>query len=143
MATALVELLVLVSTLTTFRFEDAALIPVPFRGQTLLTTGYTECNEQGRPSITLAARAATLESTLVHELAHARDCLDNGVVDGSLLPPAAVLLVPSAHCTANRAEFYACWVTEQAALTAKPSALPGAVAPGDTAPSGRPEAHLD
>lgn len=141
MAVAVVELLVLVSTLTTFRFEDAAVVPVPFRGQILLTTGYTMCSEQGRPAITLATRAASLEPTLVHELAHARDCLDNGIVDGSLLPADAILRLPSAHCTANRAEFYACWVTEQAALAGSPDV--GHATPPPSGPPGSSPATED
>lgn len=136
---ALVELLLLVGTLTTFRFEDAALLPVPFMGSTLLTTGYTTCSANGRPTITLARRAATIEATLLHELAHARDCLDNGVVDGSLLASGAILERSPAHCHGNRAEYYACWVTEQAIATAigssgaTPSAAIGeAVAPAES-----------
>lgn len=116
MAAVVVELLALVSSLTTFRFVDAPLVSVPFQGALLETTGYTTCDRTGRPAITLAARADRLDATLVHELAHARDCLDNGSIDGSLLPSDAVLLRPISHCTANRAEFYACWVTEQAGL---------------------------
>lgn len=114
MAATLVEFLALVASLTTFRFVDAPLVAVPFQGATLQTTGYSTCDGTGRPTITLAARADRLDATLVHELAHARDCLDNGLIDGSLLPADAVLERPISHCTANRAEMYACWVTEQA-----------------------------
>lgn len=106
--------MLLVGSLTSFRFVDGPLLEVPFMGAPLRTTGFTTCSELGRPTITLARGAPTIEATLVHELAHARDCLDNGVIDGSPLPVDGRLERPSAHCTVNRAEFYACWVTEQA-----------------------------
>ncbi len=136
MGAAIVELLLLVGALTTFRFVDAKTIEVPFGGATLLTTGYALC-ERGRPVIALATRAPTLEATLLHELAHAEDCLDDGAINGSLLPLGASLRYPSGHCVANRAEFYACWVTEQArpaleaSAVASPPAHPTPAAPTD------------
>lgn len=113
MGAAITELLLLVGALTSFRFVSGSTLEVPFGGYTIATTGYALC-ENRRPSITLAVGAPTIEATLLHELAHARDCLDDGEINGSLLPAGAALLRPSGHCVANRAEFYACWVTEQA-----------------------------
>ena len=122
MGAAIVELLLLVGAVTSFRFVSAPTLEVPFGGHTIATTGYALC-ENGRPSITLAASAPTIEATLLHELAHARDCLDDGEINGSLLPPGAALRRPSGHCVANLAEFYACWVTEQAQRPSSETAL--------------------
>ena len=49
--------------------------------------------------------------TLVHELAHARDCLDNGVMDAS--PTQRPAIRPSwvsDYCWGSDAEWYACSV---------------------------------
>jgi hypothetical protein len=120
-ATAIAELLLFLGTLISYRFVDASVIEVPYGGATLLTTGYALC-ENRRPTVALAVRAPTLEETLLHELAHARDCLDDGAINGSLLEDGTVLLRPSAHCLAARAEFYACWVTEQAGAPSEAAA---------------------
>ncbi len=49
--------------------------------------------------------------TLVHELAHARDCLDNGVMDASLTQrPAVRPAWASDYCWFSDAEWYACSV---------------------------------
>ncbi len=130
MGAAITELLLLVGALTSFRFVSAPTLEVPFGGYTIETTGYALC-ENRRPSITLAVSAATIEATLLHELAHARDCLDNGAIDGSLLPDGAALRWPSGHCLANRAELYACWVTEQAQLGVPEARLVPVATPHD------------
>ncbi len=117
MGAAITQLLILVGSLTTFRFVSGPTLEVPFGGYTIETTGYALC-ENRRPSITLASSAPSIEATVLHELAHAQDCLDDGEINGSLLPAGAALRYPSGHCVANRAEFYACWVTEQAQVRA-------------------------
>ena len=40
--------------------------------------------------------------------------MDDGEINGSLLDAEASLQNPIEHCTTNVAEYYACWVTEQA-----------------------------
>lgn len=125
MGAAIIELLLLVGAATSFRFVSGPTLEVPFGGYTIATTGYALCEDR-RPSITLASSAPTIEATLLHELAHARDCLDDGEINGSLLSPGATLRRPSGHCLANRAEFYACWVTEQAQLGTTEVALASA-----------------
>ena len=51
--------------------------------------------------------------TIVHELAHARDCLDNGTMDASLtLRPAVRPDWVSDYCWFSDAEWYACSVVE-------------------------------
>ncbi|MCC6236892.1 MAG: hypothetical protein IT299_04875 [Dehalococcoidia bacterium] len=130
MGAAITELLLLVGALTSFRFVSGPTLEVPFGGNTIQTTGYALC-ENRRPSITLALSAPTIEVTLLHELAHARDCLDDGTINGSLLPAGATLRQPSGHCVANRAELYACWVTEQAQLAGRDTALTAAASTHD------------
>jgi hypothetical protein len=111
-ALLLLQLLLLVGAATSFRFVDADRVHVSFQGSVLATGGYMTC-EAGRAELTLAARAPDVEATLAHELAHAADCIDDGELNGSPLPPGATLASPIAHCLANHAEFYACWVVEQ------------------------------
>ena len=51
--------------------------------------------------------------TLVHELAHARDCLDNGVMDASPTErPAVRPAWASDYCWFSDAEWYACSVVQ-------------------------------
>lgn len=129
MAALLVQLLVLVGASTSFRFLDAELVNVSFQGSILATGGYMTC-EAGRPVITLAARAPELEATLAHELAHAADCLDDGVLNGSPLPTGASLARPTAHCLADAVEFYACWAVEQGSAPGVGLAEPASTSSG-------------
>ena len=107
------QLLMFVGMMTHFELADAETVTVPFRGFPLVTTGYTVCDARV-PTITLARRARAIDATLVHELAHAQDCLDDGDINGSPLAPGAHLENAIEHCMVNLAEYYACWVTEQA-----------------------------
>jgi hypothetical protein len=70
--------------------------------------GATGC-EGGAPAIWIS-RQASLD-TLVHELAHAYDCLDNGALDGSpsKRPPARPAWA-SDYCWESDVEWYACAV---------------------------------
>jgi hypothetical protein len=131
MGALVVQLLLLVGASTSLRFVDVDRVHVVFQGAILETGGYMTC-EDGRPAILLAARAPDLEATLAHELAHAADCLDDGSLNGSLLPPDATLARPSAHCLADRVEFYACWAVEQGApVDAAVLAEPVSISLGD------------
>ena len=69
--------------------------------------------DAGRARLTIATRGPEIEETLAHELAHAADCIDDGELNGSPLPPGATLVRPIAHCLADRSELYACWAVEQ------------------------------
>lgn len=63
-------------------------------------------------------------STLVHELAHAYDCQDNGVMDGSLISrPEERPAWTSDYCWTVDAEWYACSVVQYR------NVFPDAVAP--------------
>ena len=126
MAALLLQLLLLVGAGTSLRFVDAERVHVAFRGSILATGGYMTC-DAGRAMVTLAARAPEIEETLAHELAHAADCIDDGVLNGSPLPPGATLARPIAHCLADRAEFYACWAVEQGRVTTGAAVLAGPV----------------
>ena len=55
--------------------------------------------------------------TLVHELAHARDCLDNGVMDASpTIRPAVRPEWASNYCWESDAEWYACSVVHYGSI---------------------------
>lgn len=126
MLALIAQLVLLVGVSTSFRLVDGASLPVLFQGRLVHTAAYTLCVE-GRPEITVAREARDLETVVAHELAHALDCLDDGVINGSPLPVGAVLLDRNAHCTANPGEYYACWLVETAA-TAGPRGEVGAAA---------------
>jgi hypothetical protein len=56
--------------------------------------------------------------TLVHELAHAHDCLDNGAMDASpTLRPAVRPAWVSDYCWESDAEWYACSVVHFQSIT--------------------------
>ena len=112
MAALLLQLLLLVGGATSIRFVDADRVHVAFQGSILATGGYMTCDAR-RAEVTVAARAPEIEETLAHELAHAVDCIDDRVLNGSPLPSGATLSRPIAHCLADRVEFYACWAVEQ------------------------------
>ncbi|MPZ97796.1 MAG: hypothetical protein GEU80_00435 [Dehalococcoidia bacterium] len=63
----------------------------------------------GHPELWLSP-SVSLE-TLVHELAHVYDCVDNGAMDGSpTLRPLARPVWASDYCWESEAEWYACSV---------------------------------
>lgn len=62
--------------------------------------------------------------TLVHELAHARDCLDNGKMDASpTIRPAVRPAWASDYCWLSDAEWYACSVVQFKSVS--PHEVPG------------------
>ncbi len=67
------------------------------------------CTPEGTPELWFSPTVST--GTLVHELAHAVDCLDNGVMDGSpATRPSRRPAWSSDYCWDSDAEWYACWV---------------------------------
>lgn len=65
----------------------------------------------GLPPQLWIGRGLTLD-IFVHELAHAYDCLDDGLLNGSPMPrPEQRPDWVSDYCWDSSAEWYACWVT--------------------------------
>ena len=78
--------------------------------------------ESGASVVWLSKQGAGLEVVL-HELAHAYDCADNGEIDGSPgARPSARPAGISDYCWLSEAEWYACSVTETGRL--RPFATP-------------------
>ncbi len=80
----------------------------------------TGCND-GASTVWLSREGASLEVVL-HELAHAYDCADNGAIDGSLSGrPDTRPVWTSDYCWDSAAEWYACSVTETGWLVPYPA----------------------
>jgi hypothetical protein len=71
-----------------------------------------DCHDDGTSDVRIATEWYEPMSVLVHELAHAYDCADDGEVNGSPMPADAVLRSVFASCRSIAAERYACWVVE-------------------------------
>lgn len=70
--------------------------------------------------------------TLVHELAHANDCLDDGILNGSPMPrPSARPAWISNYCWNSDIEWYACWVTHSGRLSSAPLPPISPIIPAD------------
>lgn len=70
-----------------------------------------ECKPGGEPVLYVSPRADL--ATLVHELAHAHDCADDGELNASPIRGARPEVRPewaSDYCWNTDAEWYACWV---------------------------------
>lgn len=84
------------------------------------------CAADGRPELYLSPDV-TLD-TVIHELAHAYDCLDDGTLNGSpMTRPAERPSLVSDYCWQSDAEWYACSVVRYRS-----------VFPDDVAPWGNP-----
>jgi hypothetical protein len=76
-----------------------------------------ECRPGGRPVLYLSP-TADLE-TVLHEFAHAYDCIDDGVMNASPVGQARPARRPSwasDYCWDSDAEWYACWVVRARAV---------------------------
>jgi hypothetical protein len=103
--------------LSLWALVSAQVTVYPTRGPVPITDLYgshrgaeaaTGCT-RGRPTIWLASTASV--ETLVHETAHAYDCIDDGLINGSPgLRPAARPAWASDYCWDADAEWYACSV---------------------------------
>jgi hypothetical protein len=100
----------LVGGQVTIHQQDGAVRFTDLYGSAREAEGATSCLE-GRPVMWISAQASI--DTLVHELAHAYDCVDNGVMDASPTErPARRPVWVSDYCWADDIEWYACSVVQ-------------------------------
>ncbi len=78
--------------------------------QVTISLGYVVCWPGGRSEVHLPRTAPF--TTYLHELAHAYDCLDDGEMNGSPLPPSSSFVGEHRQCTLNQVQRYACYVEE-------------------------------
>ncbi len=78
--------------------------------QITISLGYVVCWPSGRSEVHLPRTASF--TTYLHELAHAYDCIDDGALNGSPLPPQSEFVGEHRQCTLNEAQRYACYVEE-------------------------------
>ncbi len=84
-----------------------------------------ECRPGGEPVLYVSPRADL--TTLVHELAHAHDCADDGELNASPIHGARPEVRPSwasDYCWNTDAEWYACWVVHSRGLDDPSAAEP-------------------
>ena len=95
----------------TFEYIDADRVEY-FRndGAYVIAKATTTCYyDTERAPLVVLPRTASFESQ-IHELAHAYDCKDNGVIDGSPLPSSAWVSPEWPLCHVEIDRGYACWV---------------------------------
>ena len=111
LAVLVAQLLALVAGQVDVRTMDSDFLITDLYGQRRLAEAAFDCAEEGRPTLWLSKTAP--EETHAHELAHAVDCLDDGMLNGSPSrrpserPPWA-----SDYCWDSDAEWYACAVVK-------------------------------
>ena len=112
MVAVFIELMALVSAHTTIIYLDGPAVFTDVYGVQRAAEASLACTE-GHPTLRIAPDATL--STLVHELAHAQDCLDDGMLNGSpgTRPDTRPEGVQS-YCWDSDAEWYACSVVRRA-----------------------------
>ena len=122
-ATVLALLSLLPANSFAFRVMDGPFFYVDGYGNLRTELIATGCTSKGGAIVFLPTAGASLDE-LVHELAHAYDCIDNGVMDGSPIErPAERPTWVSDYCWLLKAEWFACSVQRYGihALTVLPA----------------------
>ncbi|MEZ4501536.1 MAG: hypothetical protein R3C39_02805 [Dehalococcoidia bacterium] len=114
----------LVGTQIDVRHVDGAVKFTDLYGNAREAEAALGCPSDGAPIMWLGT-GVRLE-TIVHELAHAYDCLDDGLMNASPINGARPATRPawvSDYCWDTDAEWYACWVVHSGSIDASPASM--------------------